>query len=44
MISMYKPEWAKNGHYYLNPPSTEDDQDTEQGMLFDTLKRLRRKY
>jgi hypothetical protein len=43
-ISMYRPEWCKRGHYYLDPPATEDKEDLESGIVFDTLKRLRRKY
>lgn len=44
IIRMFKPEWAKRGPYYLDPPSTEAKNVKEAGMIFDTLKRLKRKY
>ncbi len=43
-ISMYVPEWAKQGHYYINPPASESPEDLKAGIVFDTLRRLRRKY
>lgn len=42
--SAYFPEWCKTGHYYLNPPTIETKDDIERGVVFNTLRRLRRKY
>ena len=43
-ITMYLPEWCQKGNYYLDPLATEQPADLKAGIVFDTLRRLRRKY
>lgn len=42
-IPLFKPEWAVQYHYYLDPPLCEPELNPSQ-LTFNSLERLQRKY